>query len=88
MGIRDTQAVRVTSRRGTIILRSWVSERASPGIVFIPFHFREAAANLLTIDAIDPQAKIPEYKACAVKIELVNEEELPLPTEKQIRGRY
>jgi len=88
LGIIDTQAVRVTSRRGKITLRAWVSERASPGIVFIPFHFWEAAANLLTIDAIDPQAKIPEYKACAVKIELVKDEELPLPTEKQPRGRY
>jgi len=88
LGVIDTQAVRVTSRRGTITLRAWVSERASPGIVFIPFHFREAAANLLTIDAIDPQAKIPEYKSCAVKIELVKDEELPLPTEKQPRGRY
>jgi formate dehydrogenase alpha subunit len=87
-GIGDSQALRVTSRRGTITLRAWVSERASPGILFIPFHFREAAANLLTIDAIDPQAKIPEYKACAVKIELVKEEELPLPSVKQPRGRY
>jgi formate dehydrogenase major subunit len=39
-----------------------------PGNVFIPFHFREAAANLLTIDALDPTAKIPEYKYCAVRL--------------------
>ena len=39
------------------------------GSVFIPFHFREAAANLLTIDEIDPDGKIPEYKYCAVKLE-------------------
>jgi formate dehydrogenase major subunit len=39
--------------------------------VFIPFHFREAAANLLTIDALDPYGKIPEYKVCAVRIEKV-----------------
>jgi len=88
MGFKDTQPVRVSSRRGTIVLRAWVSERATPGIVFIPFHFREAAANLLTIDAIDPDAKIPEYKACAVKIETVNEEELPLSNTQQSRGRY
>lgn len=87
-GISDTQAVRVTSRRGTIVLRAWVNERASPGVVFIPFHFKEAAANLLTIDALDPEAKIPEYKACAVKIEIVAEAELPNPLEKQKRGRY
>jgi len=39
------------------------------GSVFIPFHFREAAANVLTNPAVDPVAKIPEYKICAVKIE-------------------
>jgi formate dehydrogenase alpha subunit len=88
LGIIDAQAVRVTSRRGTIVLRAWVNERASPGIVFIPFHFREAAANLLTIDAIDPQAKIPEYKACAVRVEIVAETEISDPGIRQIRGRY
>ena len=46
------------------------------GIVFIPFYFAEAAANMLTIDALDPQAKIPEYKICAVKIEPATQEEL------------
>jgi predicted molibdopterin-dependent oxidoreductase YjgC len=37
-------------------------------VVFNPFHFAEAAANLLTIDALDPHAKIPEYKACAMRV--------------------
>jgi formate dehydrogenase major subunit len=40
--------------------------------VFIPFHFREAAANVLTIDAIDPFGKIPEFKFCAVRLEPVS----------------
>jgi formate dehydrogenase major subunit len=40
-----------------------------PGTVFIPFHFREAAANVLTIDELDPFGKIPEFKFCAVKVE-------------------
>ncbi len=65
----DGDPVRVSSRRGTIVLRAKVTEKASRGVVFIPFHFAEAAANMLTIDAVDPQAKIPEYKICAVKIE-------------------
>ena len=47
-----------------------ITERTAPGLVFMSFHYREAAANLLTIDAIDPTAKIPEYKVCAVKVEL------------------
>ncbi len=41
------------------------------GIIFIPFHFREAAVNLLTINAVDPNAKIPEFKVCAASIEAV-----------------
>jgi formate dehydrogenase alpha subunit len=83
--IEDGQAVRVSSRRGTVVLRAWVTQRATVGVVFIPMHFAEAAANLLTIDALDPLAKIPEYKACAVRIVLAEKEELP-PT--ATRGRY
>ena len=83
--IEDGQAVRVSSRRGTVVLRAWVTERTTVGVVFIPMHFAEAAANLLTIDALDPLAKIPEYKACAVRIVPADKEELaPAMT----RGRY
>jgi formate dehydrogenase major subunit len=60
---------RVSSRRGTIELKVEVSHREARGNCFIPFHFREAAANLLTIDEIDPFGKIPEFKFCAVRIE-------------------
>ena len=69
LDVNEGDAVRVSSRRGAIVLRARVTEKASRGIVFIPFHFAEAAANVLTNDAVDPQAKIPEYKICAVKIE-------------------
>jgi formate dehydrogenase major subunit len=41
----------------------------TPGSIFIPFHFREAAANVLTVDALDPYGKIPEFKFCAVRLE-------------------
>jgi len=61
--------VRVTSRRGAIELLARVTDRITPGVVFIPFHFAEAAANELTHGAFDPVAKIPEYKVCAVKVE-------------------
>lgn len=73
---QDGDAVRVSSRRGAIVLRAKVTEKASPGIVFIPFHFAEAAANRLTQDTLDPEAKIPEYKVAAVKIQRATEEEL------------
>ena len=58
------------------------------GVVFIPMHFAEAAANLLTIEALDPLAKIPEYKACAVRIVPAKKEELARPDTKVVRGRY
>jgi predicted molibdopterin-dependent oxidoreductase YjgC len=67
--IRDGELVRVSSRRGTIELKARVSPRVTEGMVFIPMHYREAAANVLTIDALDPVVKIPEYKVCAVRIE-------------------
>jgi formate dehydrogenase major subunit len=69
LGIADGEFARVTSRRGSIELEARVSHRETPGSCFIPFHFREAAANLLTIDEIDPFGKIPEFKFCAVRVE-------------------
>ncbi len=86
--IEDRQTVRVSSRRGTIVLSAWVTPRTTVGVVFIPMHFVEAAANLLTIDALDPLAKIPEYKACAVRIELATRAEVTNPKAKVERGRY
>jgi formate dehydrogenase major subunit len=69
LGLADGDMAQVTSRRGTIELATRVSHREARGNCFIPFHFREAAANLLTIDEIDPFGKIPEFKFCAVRIE-------------------
>ena len=45
-----------------------VTDKTPEGIVFIPFHFREAAVNLITNTAVDPVAKIPEFKVCAVRV--------------------
>jgi predicted molibdopterin-dependent oxidoreductase YjgC len=86
--LEDEQAVRVSSRRGSIVLRAWVTQRTTVGVVFVPMHFAEAAANLLTIDALDPLAKIPEYKACAVRIVAAAKQELARPEAKVGRGRY
>jgi formate dehydrogenase major subunit len=69
LGLADGEMAKVSSRRGTIELATRVSHREARGNCFIPFHFREAAANLLTIDEIDPWGKIPEFKFCAVRIE-------------------
>jgi len=68
-GVRSGANVRVSTRRGTIELVARVTKDVAPGVVFIPFHFYEAAANLLTNPALDPEAKIPEYKVCAARLE-------------------
>ena len=88
LGIVDGQSVRVASRRGSVVLRASVTEKTTAGVVFIPFHFHEAAANLLTIDALDPQAKIPEFKACAVQVFPAREKDLANPEARMMRGRY
>ncbi|NLI33266.1 MAG: formate dehydrogenase subunit alpha, partial [Deltaproteobacteria bacterium] len=72
--IDDGDMVRVISRRGRIQAKATVGNMTDVGVVFIPFHFSEAAANKLTISALDPVAKIPDLKVCAVRVEAVGEE--------------
>jgi len=69
LGIEDEERVQVSSRRGEIKIKAKVSRKVDRGVVFIPFHFAETAANILTNPACDPVAKIPEFKVCAVKVE-------------------
>ncbi|MGA1826376.1 MAG: molybdopterin oxidoreductase family protein, partial [bacterium] len=71
LDIEDGQMVKAVSRRGEIKLKTIISKRVSQGVVFIPFHFHEAAANVLTNTARDPVSKIPEYKVCAINIEKI-----------------
>jgi predicted molibdopterin-dependent oxidoreductase YjgC len=70
-GLADRAMVRVVSRRGSLEARVRISSKAVDGTVFLPFHFAEAAANLLTVDAVDPDAQVPEFKVCAVRLEAV-----------------
>lgn len=69
--IEDGEVVSVSSRRGSIRVKAQITERTKPNVVFFPWHFFEAAANALTIDALDPLCKIPEYKVCSCQIEKV-----------------
>ncbi len=69
LDVRDGDQVRVSSRRNSMLIGVRISERVRRRQVFVPFHFREAAANLLTNPALDPYAKIPEFKVCAVRVE-------------------
>ena len=71
MGLNGKKQVRIVSRRGSIEAQAWITDRVPPGMVFANFHFPESSANELTIAALDPVAKIPEYKVCAVKVEAV-----------------
>jgi predicted molibdopterin-dependent oxidoreductase YjgC len=73
LGIEDGEVVEVASRRGSVRPRAVVSPRPKKGVVFMPFHFKEAPANALTNDALDPIAKIPELKVCAVRVGKVTE---------------
>jgi formate dehydrogenase major subunit/formate dehydrogenase alpha subunit len=71
LGVAGGGKLRVTSRRGSITAQAWITERVPPGMVFANFHFPAASANELTGSALDPVAKIPEYKVSAVKVEAV-----------------
>ena len=68
LGVKDSEVLTVSSRRGEIELKARVGDVVAPGVVFIPFHYKEAAANLLTNDALDPISKIAEAKVCAVRL--------------------
>jgi len=71
LDLEDGNEVQASSRRGAIRLPVRITDRVRKGLVFIPFHYKEAAANLLTNDALDPQCKIAEAKVCAVKVEKI-----------------
>jgi formate dehydrogenase major subunit len=71
LGLHAGDPVRVTTRRGTIELKARADSAVAPGMVFIPFCYAEAAANVLTNPQLDPIGKIPEYKFCAAKVEPV-----------------
>jgi len=68
LDLSDGDYLEITSRRGSIKMKAWLTERPGPGMIFVPFHFHEAPANILTHSEVDPVAKIPEFKVSAVKI--------------------
>jgi len=71
IGIDDETKIRVSSRRGSVQAHAWLTDRVPPGMIFANFHFPDTPTNELTIAALDPVAKIPEYKVCAVRVELI-----------------
>jgi len=73
LGIKDKEKIRAVTRRGSVDVPAKVTPDIMKGVMFMPFHFAECAANILTNNALDPIAKIPEFKACAVKVEKITE---------------
>jgi formate dehydrogenase major subunit len=71
LGVHAGDPVRVTTRRGHIELKARADSNVAPGMVFIPFCYAEAAANVLTNPQLDPIGKIPEFKYCAAKVEAI-----------------
>jgi predicted molibdopterin-dependent oxidoreductase YjgC len=69
LGVGDGDWLHISSRRGHVDARAWVTDRVGNGVVFMTFHYAEALTNALTNTAVDPIAKIPELKVCAVKVE-------------------
>jgi len=68
LGISNGDNVEVSTRRGSVVTPAKVTDGIEKGWIFMPFHFAEAAANMLTIDELDPIAKIPELKTCAAAV--------------------
>lgn len=71
LGIEDGETVLVRSRRGEVRVKARVTEKSSRGVAFLSFHYANVLTNLLTNAALDPVAKTPEYKACAIRVEKV-----------------
>ncbi|NPV62828.1 MAG: formate dehydrogenase subunit alpha [Methanotrichaceae archaeon] len=70
-GVEDGETVLVRSRRGEVRVKARVTEKSSRGVAFMSFHYGDVLTNLLTNAALDPVAKTPEYKACAIRIEKI-----------------
>jgi len=69
LNIEEGELLRVSSRRGEVSIKAKITFEVERGMVFIPMHFSECAANILTDTKLDPVAKIPNFKVCAVRIE-------------------
>lgn len=77
--INDGERVRVVSRRGEGVFPALIGKTIRPDTIFIPYHWgEELAVNQLTNPALDPTSKIPEFKACAARIEKIHAAQLPI----------
>ncbi len=71
LGVKEKDWVRLTSRRGSVELRATITDRTQEGTVFATYNHLEALVNLLTLDALDRLSRSPEYKLCAIRVEIL-----------------
>lgn len=82
--VNDGERVRVVSRRVAGVFPALIVKTIRPDTIFVPYHWgEELAANQLTNSMLDPTSKIPEFKACAARIEKIYSRELPIVGEKR-----
>jgi len=85
LSIDNEELVLVQTRRGEIKIKTLTTERVPKGVIFIPFHFAECAANILTNPAVDAVAKIPEFKTCSARIKKIGNTPVLTPKEATIK---
>ncbi|MBA3013515.1 MAG: molybdopterin-dependent oxidoreductase [Proteobacteria bacterium] len=73
MGIRQGSRIRISSRRGSVEMRTTITERSQEGTIFTTYNYAETPVNFLTLDALDRLSRTPEYKLCAIKVEVLEE---------------
>jgi formate dehydrogenase alpha subunit len=73
LGVMEKSRVRLTSRRGSVEMRATITDRTQEGTVFTTYNHLEALVNLLTLDALDRLSRTPEYKLCAIKVEVLSD---------------
>jgi len=73
LGIENGEKIKLSSRRGSIVSTARVGDKVSHGETWMPFHFPDGNANVLTNAALDKYARIPEYKVCAIRIDKITE---------------
>ncbi|MDA3971590.1 MAG: hypothetical protein PF442_09585 [Desulfobulbaceae bacterium] len=71
LGIKELDWLKLTSRRGTVKLRANITDRSQVGTIFTTYNHLDALVNFLTLDALDRLSRSPEYKLCAIKVEVV-----------------
>ncbi len=85
LNIKDGQLVRVSSRRGSVISRAYITDRVMRGSTYMTYQWWIGACNELTVNNLDPISKTPEYKYCAVKVESIKDQDR---AEEQLKENY